>query len=199
MTGVFQTLPPPDQVVLIGWGLWIVSWWLAALWRDRAVKRPPTADEIAYRVLTTAGALALFWYPRGARIGGLFDVVLWRAAEPVRWALCLAIALGWAFTWWARVHLGRLWSSSVTRKAGHHVVDTGPYRLVRHPIYTGILTALIGTAALRGSLVAVVGIVLFTTGFYLKATLEERFLREELAAAYDDYKRRVPMLIPFTR
>src|SRR5438445_12979167 len=51
--------------------------------------------------------------------------------------------------WWARIHLGRLWSSNVTRKKNHHVVDSGPYGIVRHPIYTGVIVASIATAAIQ--------------------------------------------------
>ena len=102
------------------------------------------------------------------------------------------------FAWWARIHLGRLWSGSITRKEGHHVVDTGPYRLVRHPIYTGLIGATIATATAAATVTAVVGAVLITFGMWLKARTEERFLTEELGPeAYAAYQRRVPMLVPF--
>jgi protein-S-isoprenylcysteine O-methyltransferase Ste14 len=105
---------------------------------------------------------------------------------------------GLVFTWWARIHLGRLWSSSVTKKADHRIVDTGPYAIVRHPIYTGILAGIFATAAMRGAPIGFVGAILATYGFMIKARLEERFLREQLGAeTYESYRRRVPMLIPF--
>ncbi|HZZ36042.1 MAG TPA: isoprenylcysteine carboxylmethyltransferase family protein, partial [Caulobacteraceae bacterium] len=116
------------------------------------------------------------------------------------WLLAVAALVGVSITWWARIQLGRLWSSTVTRKADHRVVDTGPYRLVRHPIYTGIIFATIATMIVAGSAFAVVGAALMLAGWYVKARLEERFLRAELgASAYDDYARRVPMLLPFVR
>jgi protein-S-isoprenylcysteine O-methyltransferase Ste14 len=101
------------------------------------------------------------------------------------------------FAWWARLHIGRLWSSSVTRKSGHHIVDTGPYRLVRHPIYSGVSLSAIATAAIRGTAQGVLGAGLLILGFYVKARLEERFLRDELGPAYDAYACRVAMLVPF--
>ncbi len=105
---------------------------------------------------------------------------------------------GFAFCWWARLHLGRLWSGSVTRKEDHHVVDTGPYGLVRHPIYTGLDAAAIGLALASGQVRIMAGAALIILGCWIKARLEERFLREELgAAAYDAYAARVPMLVPF--
>jgi protein-S-isoprenylcysteine O-methyltransferase Ste14 len=109
-----------------------------------------------------------------------------------------AAIAGFAFTAWARIHLGRLWSSSVSRKADHHIIDTGPYGIVRHPIYTGIIAASAATAAQRGTAEAWLGMALMTLGWYIKARLEERFLRDELGAdAYGAYARRVPMLVPF--
>ncbi|HSQ32549.1 MAG TPA: isoprenylcysteine carboxylmethyltransferase family protein [Gemmatimonadaceae bacterium] len=114
------------------------------------------------------------------------------------WTLVGVAALGFAFTWWARVHLGRLWSSTVSRKADHHVVSTGPYAIVRHPIYTGILLAMLATALLRGTAAAFVGVAWLIVGFNLKARLEESFLRSELGEeTYGAYASRVPMLIPF--
>jgi protein-S-isoprenylcysteine O-methyltransferase Ste14 len=113
------------------------------------------------------------------------------------WVLVAIAVAGFAFTWWARFHLGRLWSSSVSRKADHRIVDTGPYGIVRHPIYTGIIVASAATAAQRGTAPAWLGMALMTLGWYIKARLEERFLRDELGAdAYDAYARRVPMLVP---
>jgi protein-S-isoprenylcysteine O-methyltransferase Ste14 len=69
---------------------------------------------------------------------------------------------------------------------------------VRHPIYTGIITAALATAVVKGTPFAIAGALLMTFGFWIKATLEERFLREHLGpGAYDSYRRRVPMLVPF--
>jgi protein-S-isoprenylcysteine O-methyltransferase Ste14 len=110
-------------------------------------------------------------------------------------ALCLA---GFAFAWWARLHLGRLWSGFVTRKADHRIIDSGPYRIVRHPIYTGIIVAAIAMAIAKGTIYAVAGALLAILSFWVKARLEEKFLREQLGPeTYDAYRRRVPMLIPF--
>ncbi|TIX38846.1 MAG: isoprenylcysteine carboxylmethyltransferase family protein, partial [Mesorhizobium sp.] len=88
------------------------------------------------------------------------------------------------------------WSGTVTAKAEHRVIDTGPYRLVRHPIYTGLLLAILATMAAKGTVWGVAGAILLTAGIVMKARLEERFLRGELGSAYDDYARRVPMLVP---
>lgn len=168
---------------------------LAAFWRDRAAKQPPTRSQIVYRLLAISGAVFLF-----DRVIPPLDVRLWRWPAAVQWAMVVISGCGFAFTWWARIHLGKLWSSNVGRKADHHIVDTGPYGIVRHPIYTGITVASIATAALRATIGAWMGTALLTIGWYVKARLEERFLREQLGADnYDAYARRVPMLVPFMR
>jgi protein-S-isoprenylcysteine O-methyltransferase Ste14 len=176
------------------WIVWWLSWSAAALWSDRAAVRPARQTQVGYRLLVAAGVVLLF---------GLYrhdvhrELVLWSIPPGLTWAMVALAALGLSFCWWARLHLGRLWSASVGRKADHRVIDTGPYAIVRHPIYTGILTAASATAALRGTGLAWLGVALMTAGWVIKAHMEERFLREQLgAAAYDDYARRVPMLSP---
>jgi len=188
---------PPQIALNLLWIAWWLSWLAAAWWRDRAASTPPRRQQIVYRMLTAAGVLLLFGPYRHA-----FDseIVLWRTPDPIGWLLIAVALAGFAFTWWARIHLGRLWSSNVGRKADHRVVDTGPYGLVRHPIYTGITLASIATAALRGTAAGWAGVVVMTIGWVVKARLEETFLREQLGAeAYDAYTGRVPMLIPFLR
>lgn len=103
------------------------------------------------------------------------------------------------FIWWAaRIHLGALWSGWITRKTNHRLVDSGPYAIVRHPIYTGILLAVYGTAAAKGTIFGLVGAFLVTLGLWMKAGLEEKWLHQELdAGAYEAYRSKVPRLTPF--
>ena len=184
----------PETTIRTMWLVWWVSWMAAAAWSDRAVKRPATRHQIVYRLLVAVGAALLFGlYRHDLRA----ELVLWRTPAALAWAMAAAVVAGLLFTWWARVHLGRLWSSSVTRKADHHVVDTGPYGIVRHPIYTGIILASVATAATRGTALAWLGVCVMTAGWVIKARLEEEFLREQLGAeTYGEYARRVPMLVP---
>ncbi len=134
-------------------------------------------------------------------VSGPLNVRLWVLPHNAGWAMVGVAALGFLFAWWARIYLGRLWSGSITRKEGHHVVDTGPYAIVRHPIYTGLIVAGFATAAIvRGTLRGSAGAALLLIGYWLKARVEERFLRAELGAeAYDAYARKTAMLIPFVR
>jgi protein-S-isoprenylcysteine O-methyltransferase Ste14 len=196
----------PDGAIYIPWDIWIVTWMVAALWSARTVNRPNRSGEVLYRVLTLAGFVLLL-APALRRVSGHLEIVDWPGVLGTRfwmpplalgWAMVGVAAAGFLFAWWARIYLGRLWSGSITRKEGHSVVDTGPYRIVRHPIYTGIITAAIATVVVTGSLHAVLGAICLTAGYCMKARLEERFLRGELGAdAYDSYRRRVPMLVPF--
>jgi protein-S-isoprenylcysteine O-methyltransferase Ste14 len=182
----------PELVLVLLWAGWVLSWLLVASWSARTVQR--SGGQIPYRILTVIGFILLlgFWSPRHRLLQ------LWQLEDGWKWAMAGVAGLGFAFCWWARLHLGQLWSATITRKEDHHVVNTGPYASVRHPIYTGLALAAVATAIQRGTMIALAGSVLLIGAFYIKARLEERFLREELGAkAYDAYAARVPMFIPF--
>ena len=181
-------------VVMKGlWGAWAISWVIAALWSNRTEARPKANAEILYRIVTLAGVALLFDSGHYA----LRYPAIWRTPPPASWGLVGVTAAGFLFCWWARIHLGRMWSSSVTRKADHRIIDTGPYALVRHPIYTGIITASAAMAVQQATPAAIIGFVLVVLGFWVKARLEERFLRAELGPeTYDSYSRRTAMLFP---
>ncbi|CAN7610481.1 methyltransferase family protein [Mesorhizobium caraganae] len=184
----------PGTAIALLWLIWVVSWFIAAFWSDPAQKRAGIQAEFRYRALWMIGAVLLF-IPAHGYAGRLR---LWFPTLAEAWICVGIIAVGLLFAWWARLHLGRLWSASVTAKAQHRVIDTGPYGLVRHPIYTGLLLAILATMAAKGTVWGIAGAVFLTVGIVVKAKLEERFLRGELGSAYDDYARRVPMLVPFT-
>ena len=175
------------------WLGWAVSWFAASTWSSPAVRRSSFMSGLPYRIVIAIGG-ALFLIPAHGYYGWMrFWLVNWNEA----W-ICVALtALGIAFAWWARFYLGALWSGAVVTKDDHRIVDTGPYRIVRHPIYTGLLFATYATMAAKGTLAAIAGAVLITIGIWMKARLEEKFLRRELGAdAYNAYSRRVPMLVP---
>jgi protein-S-isoprenylcysteine O-methyltransferase Ste14 len=106
-------------------------------------------------------------------------------------------AAGLAFTVWARVHLAGNWSGVVTLKEGHTLVRDGPYRYVRHPIYTGLLLALIGSAIARDEWRGVLAVALAFVALWRKLGLEERWLTEIFGDEYRRYRREVRALIPF--
>ncbi|TPM30771.1 isoprenylcysteine carboxylmethyltransferase family protein [Mesorhizobium sp. B2-3-5] len=183
----------PGTAIVLLWLTWVVSWAAAAFWADPVAKRADLGSEMRYRMVMVFGAV-LFLLPAHNYYGRLR---LWVPDLAVAWTCVVLIAVGFGFSWWARLHLGRLWSGNVTAKAGHRVVDSGPYGLVRHPIYTGLLLAILATMAAKGTVWGIAGALLLIIGIVMKAKLEERFLRGELGTAYDDYARRVPMLVPF--
>jgi protein-S-isoprenylcysteine O-methyltransferase Ste14 len=186
----------PIDVNRATWIAWLVSWLLAATWSSRTERRPDSRLQIAYRLLTAAGALLLFaMHPPWPS-----EAILWHLGPGPAWLLVGATVSGFAFSWWARIVLGRLWSSSVTRKTDHRIVTTGPYKVVRHPIYSGIIVAVLATAGIRGTAAGCLGAALIVLGLFVKARVEEGFLRRELGEQqYIDYARRVPMLVPFRR
>jgi protein-S-isoprenylcysteine O-methyltransferase Ste14 len=184
----------PAPVIFALWIAFCLSWIAAAGWSGRTDKRVGLKGELAYRIILVIGGVSLFVRAHGF-VGPLR---LWFVGRNTAWGCAALVACGFAFSWWARIRLGALWSGAITRKEGHRIIDTGPYAIVRHPIYTGILLAVFATAAVKGMITGIVGALLITLGISMKARLEERWLREELDPdAYDGYRRRVPMLIPF--
>lgn len=173
------------------WAVFLLSWQLAMVWKARAVARTSWASRAGDYLAYVVGFCLLFsaWWRPGD---------LWRPPAAVGWGL-VALEVAWfGFAWWARLHLGRLWSGMITLREGHRVVDTGPYRLVRHPIYTGFLGASWAFALASGASASLAGAAALTAQMAWKARREERFLRQELGAeAYDAYAARTPMLIPF--
>ena len=183
----------PNEVFEVIWAAWFVSWIVASFWTARTEKRARTWETWIYRGMICAGVILIA--PWTAKVLG--ERPIWEVGHYGANALAGVIAAGLLLTWWARIHLGRLWSSAITRKEEHRLVDTGPYGFVRHPIYTGLITALLATGATEATLGG-------TTGrgdqfsLWLKARAEESFLAAELGFdAYESYRRRVPMLIPF--
>jgi protein-S-isoprenylcysteine O-methyltransferase Ste14 len=181
----------PNEAFGLIWIGWFLSWMAASFWSGRTEKRAATRETWIYRAaIFTGGVLMTPW---AAQVIG--EKRIWEVSTNIACALIVVIFLGLLLTWLARIHLGRLWSSAITRKERHRVVDTGPYAFMRHPIYTGIITAVVATAITEATFTALVGAAFICSGLCLKARAEERFLMVELD--YESYCRRVPMLIPF--
>jgi len=184
----------PGIVIIALWIGWVLSWVLAAAWSNRTEQRPAFATEIGYRILLIGGALLMF--PPAHGYEGRLR--LWHVGWGGAWLCVAGVALGIAVAWWARLYLGPLWSSRITRKSDHRVVDTGPYSMVRHPIYSGLLLSLLATAVAKGTLLGIAGFALLLVGMWMKARQEEHWLSQQLGeGAYADYRKRVPMLLPF--
>jgi protein-S-isoprenylcysteine O-methyltransferase Ste14 len=168
---------------------WIVFWlyWLASAstskesvsggWRTRLTGVSAIGVFVIAGVLRNVAALAVH-----SVIVGTIGAVLF--------------AGGIALAVWARLHLGRNWGMPMTERAEPELVTSGPYRFVRHPIYTGLLTAMVGTA-LVNSLIGLIVVAVLVAYFYYCGTVEERNLEITFPATYPEYKSRTKMLIPF--
>ena len=183
----------PPTVFAILWGAWVASWLAAAFWAGRTQRRAGMSIELPYRILLGVGILLMTpWMARHLGVAPL-----WSPGAIGSYLLAATALAGLVLTWWARIHLGRLWSGAITRKQGHRIVDSGPYALVRHPIYTGLIAAIVASALAEATATALGGAALIVLSFWVKARAEERFLSGELGAdAYEPYRRRVPMLVP---
>jgi protein-S-isoprenylcysteine O-methyltransferase Ste14 len=112
--------------------------------------------------------------------------------------LGLALTLfGLGFAVWARRTLGRHWSGEVTAKVDHELIRTGPYRLVRHPIYTGAILMYVGPALISGRLQGVLALVVVGLAYARKIGMEERNLHALFGPAWEEYRRETKALIPW--
>jgi protein-S-isoprenylcysteine O-methyltransferase Ste14 len=185
---------PPEYALYWLWGGWYASWLISLYWAGKPAVRLRAWSHAIYQLPTMAGLFLLF----GPPLGHLSPYPLWHVSDNVGWILFDLTALAFAFLWWARLTMGRLWSSYVARNEDHRIVDTGPFAIVRHPIYTGIIFAAFLLAIELGTAPALAGAACFALAFWLKARIEERFLMRELGPEpYAAYRRRVPMLVPF--
>ncbi|MGD0742350.1 MAG: isoprenylcysteine carboxylmethyltransferase family protein [Acidimicrobiales bacterium] len=176
-----------ELVFGVGWAAFWAYWLVAAFSMKRG--RVPWSRELRIRLVVVVAAVL------AARLGAFrghgLNTDPWRAA----FGLCL-FGLGLGFAIWARLHIGRNWGTPMSQKDQPELVTSGPYGLVRHPIYSGILVAGFGTAAALGWwwLVAVA-----LAGAYVlySATVEERWLTEQFPEAYPEYRSSTKMLVPF--
>src|SRR5437762_4630093 len=175
------------------WVLFGLYWLVAALKRKKTKRRETWAQRLIY-TLPLVAAAELLVRPE-ARYGWLGAHFV-RANPTVEWSGVLLTAAGVAIAFWARWHLGANWSGVVTLKEGHELIRTGPYRAIRHPIYTGILLALLGTAITFGEVRALLAVAIAWLSFYIKARREELFLSQEFGPGFAEHKQRTGMFLP---
>ena len=178
------------------WLTWAAYWWVAS----RTAKPTERQEPLRSRLLHILPLLVAAWLLWADRVPTLFlNDRLFPWAPWEYWVSASITALGLFFTVWARVHLGRNWSGTVTIKRDHELVDGGPYSLVRHPIYTGLLIAFIGTGTARGEWRGVLAVVITWAALWRKLQLEERWMAERFGDTYLAYRKRVPALVPFSK
>src|SRR5215471_12528710 len=182
------------EIIRACWIVFITIWLLAAASTKRAVYRESGAERLHYWLLFVSACLLLFYgrelpYPLDLRIIPHATLVAWVAPS-----LCVA---GLAFALWARVTLGRNWSGVVTLKEGHELVQRGPYRVVRHPIYTGMLIMSFATALVQSHLAGFAGVLLMFASFWIKLGREEGLMLQQFPERYAAYQQHVKRIIPF--
>ena len=178
------------------WLAWVAYWIVSARGVKPAQRRESAASRLAHMLPLLVAALLLGW---GRVLPGWLSWLSgrWLPASVVWPSAGAAITVvGLALTVWARQGLGANWSATVAVKQDHELVLTGPYRYVRHPIYSGLLLAFVGAALARGDWRGMLAVPIAGLALRRKWRLEERFMVETFGAAYSDYAARTPPVIP---
>ncbi|HKP55427.1 MAG TPA: isoprenylcysteine carboxylmethyltransferase family protein [Polyangiales bacterium] len=176
------------------WGVWLIYWRVSARGAKHNEGVESRASRLSHMLPPLIGLLVVMATqpPRGVFTPRLLPFGI--ASYATSFGM---VALGLAFTVWARVHLGANWSAYVARKLDPELVRSGPYAWVRHPIYSGLLLAFLGVAVGRGDLGALLGCGLMWYGLLRKLRIEERWLQQTFGDAYTRYREEVPGLLPW--
>ena len=176
--------------------------WIAFLlyWQIKAfgTKTTQRIEPAASRILRALAFLIVIVLLSTTRIPlRWLYLQLWPSGIWPFWVGAAFAVAGLLFAVWAREHLGSNWSRSVTIKQGHELITTGPYAVVRHPIYTGILTGFLGTAIALSQVRGVIVFVLVFLVFWAKLRLEEEWMRSQFGERYATYVHQTSVLVPF--
>lgn len=181
------------RIAMIPWVAFAAYWAVSAL----RVKRTKSREKSLDRLITLVVVIAAynFLFSQWVRIGPLQRRFL--PADPwIAYAGIALSSLGAGISIWARYSIGEYWSARVTLKEGHQLIRSGPYAYVRHPIYTGMLIASIGTALVAGEWRGVLAVVLLLAAHSRKAMREESMLTREFGEAYRAYRQSTGFLFP---
>jgi protein-S-isoprenylcysteine O-methyltransferase Ste14 len=175
------------------WLIFVLYWFVSALRLNRMRAREPIRQRLTY-VLPILAALAIVNWGDSQ-----FPFFGRRFIPDANWIVnagVLITATGIAFAIWARYHIGRFWSGSISLREGHQLIRSGPYARIRHPIYTGILVASAGTVVALGTYRFLAVFFILLAGFVMKAKREEALLSREFGAAFDEHRRQTGFFLP---
>jgi len=176
------------------WIVFLLYWQIKAIGTKSTQRMEPAASRIL-RVFIFGIAIAILSTTR-IPLPWLY-LQFWPQGLLSFWLGAAVTIAGLLFAVWARVHLGTNWSRSVTIKQGHELISTGPYAVVRHPIYTGILTGFLGTAIAVSQLRAFLAFALVFVALWIKFRIEEQWMRSQFGDAYAAYARKTAALVPY--
>ena len=175
---------------------------LSVVWLIAWLRTKPTQERASFNSRLGYGipVLAAFYLLFGDRIplGWLHLRIIPDNLYTSGFGVVLT-GMGIALAIWARLYLGENWSSAVSIKVGHQLIRTGPYAWVRHPIYSGLILAAMGTALVRGEIRGAMAIILLWYAFSVKSHMEEVFMRKTFGGEYDDYRTSTGALVPRIR
>jgi protein-S-isoprenylcysteine O-methyltransferase Ste14 len=183
-----------NYLFLAMWLSYIAYWWGKSREVKKTVRNEAVMSRTA-RLVLIACAVALLCLPSVPL--PLLDQRFLPVGE--LW-FCIGAAItagGLLFAVWARRHLGKNWSQAVTVKEGHELITSGPYVLVRHPIYTGLLLGFLGSAVARGQWRGLIAVALVFVVLWRKLRLEEKWMRTQFGEAYEAYSQKVAALVPY--
>jgi|SRR3984957_10098193 protein-S-isoprenylcysteine O-methyltransferase Ste14 len=176
--------------------LWIL---FAAYWLASALKRKKTKqrESIVHRLGYILPMVVVIYVLYNTRFAFEWLSTYFVPHTPeVQWGGVAVMVVGLGIACWARVHLGTNWSGVVTLKEGHELIRTGPYRNIRHPIYTGILIGFLGFAIVGGQVRGLIVMAAVWLSFFIKARREEKFLAQEFGPKFDEHTQHTGMFLP---
>ena len=184
----------PNWYVGAAWTALLIVW-IAAAFRTKRTERSASPGSRLVEFCLLVAAFSLL-FKRTLRFGPLSVRVI-PETGPFQWTGVAITIVGVAFAIWARFYLGSNWSAVASVKQGHTLVRSGPYSVVRHPIYSGFIVAVLGTALVSGALGCFVALPLTVVAWRKKSLIEEGFMREQFGSEYERYMQEVRALIPF--
>ena len=183
---------PTHMVIALSWLAFLLYWSISAFKARPAGK----ARHGAASLLMILAICALFWLLRETSFAGGIDAELWQGSLAIGIAADVLALLGVGVIIWARRTLGLNWSGNVAVARGQELVQDGPYKRVRHPIYSGFILMVAGTAAAYGRLMGILILGICAAGLWLKASREEVVLARHFPATYGRYRATTKAFIP---